>query len=654
MKRVFWKIGLAAVVFVVIALVIAAYSGYYNGLVKEISDTGSSEQAGLNSRITICADFIELMTTYGNQYFENGGLVKDSEYLRAIVYDAESDEYNMDMTKGAEYSTEIGNITGLGPVPQSDIDLQELNLAISYNYYFSDFLKRLPEVTWIYYTSENDFVLMYPWISSKEFKYSQDVKKLPFYSVAIPENDKLREAVWTPVYTDAAGKGHMITLSSPIYYGDDFKGLLSLDYTTEALSGILKSKFDGYLIDSENNIICASNLSEANGSVLSLKAGAGLSDDDVQAVESAKFDVVQKAGNHYIYKARLYDAPWTVLIVVPLYSIIGKALLLTLPEIIIGILLLFAYIVLMNLQKAEERLKNASLTDPLTGLNNRRYLDTLIEKEIARADRYKESFSIVSLDLDRFKRVNDTWGHPIGDEVLKLTANTVKDSIRESDILVRMGGEEFAVLLPHTDADAAYKIAERARKAIEEANHPIAGKVTASFGVAERQSGESYNSLYRRVDKALYKAKDSGRNCVIVYEETTENLAVTIKMEWNTAWECGEANIDRQHREIVEFGNRLIGMASTSTEGMEQQLDVMVECLSEHFSYEEGVLEKIKYPDLNNHAEIHRKLIEKTMEIKKSSMEGKIKPSILFSFIMDDAIIGHMLEEDIKFFPYLK
>ena len=125
-------------------------------------------------------------------------------------------------------------------------------------------------------------------------------------------------------------------------------------------------------------------------------------------------------------------------------------------------------------------------------------------------------------------------------------------------------------------------------------------------------------------------------------------------MEWNTAWECGEANIDRQHREIVEFGNRLICMASTSTEGMEQQLDAMFECLSEHFSYEEGVLEKIKYPDLNNHAEIHRKLIEKTMEIKKSSMEGKIKPSILFSFIMDDAIIGHMLEEDIRFFPYLK
>ena len=654
MKKIIRRIGLLAIVVVVIALIVFAYIGYYNGLVDEISTTGATEQADLNSKITNCTCFAELMTTYGEKYFACGGTAKDSEYFSSIIYNAEANEYNMDGTEGAEYSTKMGNITGIGPIPNSGTDKVELNLAISFNDYFSEFYRRLPKIAWIYYTSENDFVFMYPWVSSADFKYSENLKKVAFYSVATPENNRFREAVWTPVYLDAAGKGNMITLSNPIYFGDEFKGVLSLDLTTEALSGILQSDFDGYIVDSENNIISASKQSQAGSGVINLKDYVGLTDAEIQEVESAKHDVVQKIGKHYIYKTRINDAPWTVLIIVPLYSIVGKALVLTLPEIIIGILLLFGYFVFMNLQEVEELLKKASLTDPLTGLNNRRYLDAMIEKEIARADRYKENLSMASLDLDRFKKVNDTWGHPIGDEVLKLTANVVKNSIRESDVLVRLGGEEFAILLPHTNIDAAHMIAERTRRAIEEASHPIAGKVTASFGVAERQSGESYNSLYRRVDKALYRAKESGRNCVIAYEETADIPEIPAKIEWNTAWECGDKNIDLQHRELLEFGNMFVGMTTISQESLQQQLDAIIEHLSKHFSYEEGILAECNYPDLQIHTEIHGKLIEKIVEIKKSSMTGKITPLVLFSFIMDEAIIGHLLEEDIKFFPYIK
>ena len=654
MKALIRRIGLPAVVLIVIALIVFAYIGYYNGLVEEVSTTGASEQADLNGKITTCACFAELMTTYSEKYLASGGATKDAEEFGSIIYYAATNEYHMDGTKGAEYSTKMGNITGIGPIPQSGTDKAELNLTISYNDYFSEFYRRLPEITWIYYTSENGFIFMYPWVSSTDFKYSEDLKKVAFYSVATPENNRFREAVWTPVYLDAASKGTMITLSSPVYFGDDFKGVLSLDLTTDVLRDILQSNFDGYIVDGENNVISASKQSEAGSNIISLKDYTGLTDSDIQAVSSAKHDVVQKIGNHYIYKTRLYDAPWTVLIIVPLYSIIGKALVLTLPEIIIGILLLFGYFVFMNLQKVEELLKKASLTDPLTGLNNRRYLDAMIEKEIARADRYKENLSMASLDLDRFKKVNDTWGHPIGDEVLKLTANVVKNSIRESDVLVRLGGEEFAILLPHTNIDAANMIAERTRRAIEEASHPIAGKVTASFGVAERQSGESYNSLYRRVDKALYRAKESGRNCVIAYEETADIPESPAKIEWNTAWECGENNIDLQHRELLEFGNMFIGMTPISEESLQQQLDAMIEHLSKHFSYEESILAECNYPDLQNHSEIHGKLIEKILEIKKSSMAGKITPLVLFSFIMDEAILGHLLEEDVKFFPYIK
>ena len=653
MKRIIRGFGLTTVVIVVIALIVFAYIGYYNGLVDEISNTGASENAALNSKITSCGCFIELMTTYGNQFLANGGSIKDSEYFSSIIYNAETNEFNMDGTIGSEYPAEIGNITGIGPIPQNGIDKQEINLAISYNKFFSDFFKRFPEITWIYYTSQNGFINIYPWVSSKTFKYSEDLKDVAFYRMAAPENNRFGESVWTPVYIDAAGKGQMTTLSSPIYFKDDFKGVLSLDFTTDKLSELLQSKYDGYIVDNDNNIISSSKQS-GESTVLSLKEVSGFSDANLQAVSSAKYNSVQKIGNYYIYKARIYDAPWTLLIVEPMYSIVGEALILTLPEIIIGILLLFGYFVFMNLQNAEALLKKASLTDPLTGLNNRRYLDAIIEKEIARADRYKESLSMASLDLDHFKTVNDTWGHPMGDEVLKLVANIVRQSIRESDVIVRMGGEEFAILLPHTDISDAYMVAERARQAIEAESHPIVGKVTASFGVAERQSGETYNSLYRRVDEAMYRAKNSGRNRVITYEEKADNPSVTIKMEWNAAWECGEANIDRQHISIIELGNRLVGMAAASADGVEQQLDVLLEQFSEHFSYEEKIMAAINYPDLDRHKEIHQKLIEKILKIKESSKSGEIKPSLLFSFIMDDAVIGHLLEEDVKFFPYIK
>lgn len=654
MKALIRRIGLPAVVLIVIALIVFAYIGYYNGLVEEVSTTGASEQADLNGKITTCACFAELMTTYSEKYLASGGATKDAEEFGSIIYYAATNEYHMDGTKGAEYSTKMGNITGIGPIPQSGTDKAELNLTISYNDYFSEFYRRLPEITWIYYTSENGFIFMYPWVSSTDFKYSEDLKKVAFYSVATPENNRFREAVWTPVYLDAASKGTMITLSSPVYFGDDFKGVLSLDLTTDVLRDILQSNFDGYIVDGENNVISASKQSEAGSNIISLKDYTGLTDSDIQAVSSAKHDVVQKIGNHYIYKTRLYDAPWTLLIVVPLYSVVGKALVLTLPEIIIGILLLFGYFVLMNLQKAESLLEKASLTDPLTGLNNRRYLDAMIEKEIARVDRYKENLSMASLDLDRFKKVNDTWGHPIGDEVLKLVSNVVKNSIRKSDVLVRLGGEEFAILLPHTDIAAAHMVAEKTRQAIEEASHPIAGKVTASFGIAERQSGETYNSLYRRVDKALYRAKELGRNCVIAYEENADISEDPAKIEWNSAWDCGENNIDLQHRELLKLGNKLIETNPKDKEEIRAQLDDIIKLTVEHFKFEEQVLKSIAYPDLESHAAAHKKLVEKAIEKRDLALLGTIKLSTLFFFLMDEVLAGHMLEEDIKFFPYIK
>ncbi len=159
-----------------------------------------------------------------------------------------------------------------------------------------------------------------------------------------------------------------------------------------------------------------------------------------------------------------------------------------------------------------------AITDNLTGLNNRHYLEKTIESILTKSDRYNEKVSLAIFDLDHFKQVNDTMGHPAGDIVLKQTANIAKSLIRTSDTLIRFGGEEFLILMPHTNSGGAASVSEKIRQVLEKNIHPGIGAVTASFGISERKKDESFTSWYSRADRALYNAKESGRNRVITAE----------------------------------------------------------------------------------------------------------------------------------------
>jgi diguanylate cyclase (GGDEF)-like protein len=134
------------------------------------------------------------------------------------------------------------------------------------------------------------------------------------------------------------------------------------------------------------------------------------------------------------------------------------------------------------------------------------------------------------LDLDHFKNVNDTWGHPVGDELLKLTSRTMEETKRNSDILIRFGGEEFIVLMPHTSIEGAAAAAEKIRAEIERNSHPVTGVQTVSIGVVERMKSESFRLWYKRTDDALYRAKESGRNRVVVADENENMLMATERL----------------------------------------------------------------------------------------------------------------------------
>ncbi len=156
--------------------------------------------------------------------------------------------------------------------------------------------------------------------------------------------------------------------------------------------------------------------------------------------------------------------------------------------------------------------------DALTNLNNRRQFETRLKQEIAITKRQNNPLCAMMIDIDFFKKVNDTYGHASGDEVLRTVASVIKAQLRESDIPARYGGEEFAVLLPYTHIDEAKIVGERLRKAVEETTVSLDNlniNVTISMGLAEFRQDESGEELFAQADKALYKAKESGRNRVV-------------------------------------------------------------------------------------------------------------------------------------------
>jgi diguanylate cyclase (GGDEF)-like protein len=168
-----------------------------------------------------------------------------------------------------------------------------------------------------------------------------------------------------------------------------------------------------------------------------------------------------------------------------------------------------------KLRKQNEDLERLSTSDALTGLYNRRYLTQRLSEELVRSYRHKGSFSVLMADVDEFKKYNDAFGHPAGDEVLKKVATILLSSTRSVDCTARYGGEEFAVLLTGTDGEVAKDVAERIRVRVEEQEFP-GRKITLSIGIAEfPDNGQTADDVISSADEALYAAKRGGRNRVM-------------------------------------------------------------------------------------------------------------------------------------------
>ncbi|MEK9764878.1 MAG: GGDEF domain-containing protein [Thalassolituus sp.] len=179
------------------------------------------------------------------------------------------------------------------------------------------------------------------------------------------------------------------------------------------------------------------------------------------------------------------------------------------------------------------QLRKQVITDPLTGLFNVRHFRNSMEQELERTRRTGEPVTLMMVDLDHFKSINDTWGHESGNVVLKTVADLLQTQTRKLDICCRYGGEEFAVILPATQLMLAKQVAERFRMALEGLDIDLGEtsiNVTASIGIAvsDGRSGDEVPTLITRADECLYEAKHNGRNCVIGHAQKMPESSVTL------------------------------------------------------------------------------------------------------------------------------
>jgi len=168
--------------------------------------------------------------------------------------------------------------------------------------------------------------------------------------------------------------------------------------------------------------------------------------------------------------------------------------------------------------------EEAAFTDHLTGLANRRRFERQLEREVARVERFEHPFTLLMLDIDNFKNLNDSFGHDTGDDAIRRLSKVLREGTRGIDLAARIGGEEFAVLLVETSREGGFEVAERLRAAIKSLEIPQAGHITASFGVAEcPRDAQTAADILKAADVALYEAKRNGRDQVVALESVRSN-----------------------------------------------------------------------------------------------------------------------------------
>ncbi len=313
-----------------------------------------------------------------------------------------------------------------------------------------------------------------------------------------------------------------------------------------------------------------------------------------------------------------------------------------------------------TLRERLAELERLSTTDRLTGVWNRVHMDRAIEAEVARAERHQQAVSLILLDIDHFKRINDDHGHAVGDEVLQELVARLNQGLRLTDSLYRWGGEEFLILATDTGFEGAGALAERLRIKVADAPFPDVGPVSISLGVAEYLPGESSKLWFDRADNYLYQAKNGGRNRVMVDPRSASDVREhdhrrsPFELVWQASYASGHRMIDEEHQHLFVLVNRAIAEAikvpKRNGQHLTRALASLLEHIEAHFAHEEAILEACNFRGLQGHRKAHQYLLKRAREVKRASEKGPVPLGTLVEFLAQEVVLQHIVGADQKFF----
>jgi diguanylate cyclase (GGDEF)-like protein len=328
-------------------------------------------------------------------------------------------------------------------------------------------------------------------ITREEHPYIGDMKGLTKKTVALPRGTMVEERIrreypdLSPILTESEQQA--VALVSDRQADMTIRSLIVAAYAIKK-EGLFNLKIAGHVPDFTNKLRIGVIKNETVLRDIIDKGVKTLTAQEREAISNKHVSIQVQHGIDYRLIWKIVGAGTVILLVVLFW--------------------------MRKLRALNRKLEKLSITDRLTGLYNRLKLDEVLETEFARAPRSGQPFSVILIDIDHFKQVNDQHGHQTGDQVLIAVAEILRIGTRASDFVGRWGGEEFLIVCPHTDAAGARRLAENLRQTIQDYRFPVVAQKTASFGVASFRQDDTVKTIVSRVDIALYAAKESGRNRV--------------------------------------------------------------------------------------------------------------------------------------------
>jgi len=445
---------------------------------------------------------------------QNLALAKSESYhhpdLAAITYYPQYAVYGLEPDPARTMSVRNATLTGSGRFDNVDTSTQvEVSAALTLDSTFRTAMTNLPELKWVYYTSTNGFIFVAPSVGVEGFQFRHDLYKKEFWLSAAPQQNPAKTMVISDVYEDAAGKGLMITCSEPVWLNNTFYGVVSLDIGLDTMRAILGNGVhipgQSQIVDETGKLVAALN---------AFKPGDHMRLPD-NLLQPGKVQL--SYDNNILIAMPLMEKHLWLIHRVSNNSINIKATLRAIPYWLIVVFALTLAYLLVRLRESMKEISRLATTDALTGTLNRRGFAFEATVLLAHCRRRGKVVCLLMLDVDHFKDVNDRYGHATGDRVLKFVANTLRDLVRNEDIICRFGGEEFLLLFPETDLKQAEVVAERIRSYIEStvADAESNCQITVSIGCTQISDEEDLARAIARGDDALYAAKNKGRNRVV-------------------------------------------------------------------------------------------------------------------------------------------